>query len=82
MPNQITRDIYVTKDVLKNPIHYVRGTDLIPIVMRFCDFSIPSGATGVDGRYWKEITKEEAEALLKEQEEQGLEQEQEARYGD
>lgn len=45
MPNQITRDIYVTKDVLKNPIHYVRGTDLIPIVMRFCDFTIPSGAT-------------------------------------
>lgn len=45
MPNQITRDVYVTKDVLKNPIHYVRGTDLIPIVMRFCDFSIPSGAT-------------------------------------
>lgn len=45
MPNQITRDIYVTKDVLKNPIHYVRGTDLIPIVMRFCDFAIPSGAT-------------------------------------
>ena len=35
MPNQITRDIYVTKNVLKNPIHYVRGTDLIPIVMRF-----------------------------------------------
>lgn len=45
MPNQITRDIMVTKDVLKNPIHYVRGTDLIPIVMRFCDFTIPSGAT-------------------------------------
>lgn len=45
MPNQIIRDIYVTKDVLKNPIHYVRGTDLIPIVMRFCDFAIPSGAT-------------------------------------
>lgn len=45
MPNQITRDIYVTKDVLKNPIHYVRGTDLIPIVMRFCDFTIPSSAT-------------------------------------
>lgn len=45
MPNQITRDIYVTKDALKNSIHYVRGTDLIPIVMRFCDFSIPSGAT-------------------------------------
>ena len=45
MPNQITRDIYVTKDVLKNPIHYVRGTDLIPIVMRFCDFTIPTGAT-------------------------------------
>lgn len=36
------------------------------------------GTTGVDERYWKEITKEEAEALLKEQEEQGLEQEQEA----
>ena len=45
MSNQITRDVYVTKDVLKNPIHYVRGTDLIPIVMRFCDFTIPSGAT-------------------------------------
>ena len=35
------------------------------------------GTDGIDERYWIEITKEEAEALLKEQEEQGLEQEQE-----
>ena len=45
MPNQIERDVFVTKNALKNPIHYVRGTDLLPIVFHFRDFSIPSGAT-------------------------------------
>ena len=45
MPNQIERDVFVTKYTMKNPIHYVRGTDLLPIVFHFRDFSIPSGAT-------------------------------------
>ena len=45
MENQIERDVFVTKNALKNPIHYVRGTDLLPIVFHFRDFSIPSGAT-------------------------------------
>ena len=45
MANQIDRDAFVTRDVLKNPISYVRGTDLIPIVIHFRDFQIPSGAT-------------------------------------
>lgn len=45
MANQIDRDAFVTRDTLKNPISYVRGTDLIPIVIHFRDFQIPSGAT-------------------------------------
>lgn len=45
MANQIDRDAFVTRDVLKNPISYVRGTDLIPIAIHFRDFQIPSGAT-------------------------------------
>ena len=45
MENQIERDVFVTKNALKNPIHYVRGTDLLPIVFHFRDFTIPSGAT-------------------------------------
>ena len=45
MPNQIERDVFVTKNAIKNPMHYVRGTDLLPIVFHFRDFSIPSGAT-------------------------------------
>ena len=45
MTNQIERDVFVTKNSLKNPIQYVRGTDLLPIVFHFRDFSIPSGAT-------------------------------------
>lgn len=45
MANQIEREAWVKQDKLKNPIHYVRGTDLLPIVFHFRDFSIPSGAT-------------------------------------
>lgn len=45
MPNQIDRDAFVKRDVLKNPIPYTRGTDLLPIVIHFRDFQIPSGAT-------------------------------------
>ena len=45
MSNQIEREAWVKQDKLKNPIHYVRGTDLLPIVFHFRDFSIPSGAT-------------------------------------
>lgn len=45
MPNQIDRDAFVKRNVLKNPIPYTRGTDLLPIVIHFRDFQIPSGAT-------------------------------------
>ena len=45
MPNSIERDVYVLRDTLKNPISYVRGTDLLPIILHFRDFMIPSGAT-------------------------------------
>ena len=45
MANQIEREAWVKQDKLKNPIHYVRGTDLLPIVFHFRDFKIPSGAT-------------------------------------
>lgn len=45
MENQIEREVWVKQDKLKNPIHYVRGTDLLPIVFHFRDFSIPSGVT-------------------------------------
>lgn len=45
MPNSIERDVYVLRDTLKNPISYVRGTDLLPIILHFRDFAIPSGAT-------------------------------------
>lgn len=45
MPNQIERDVFVTKNVLKNPIQYVRGTDLLSIVFHFRDFEIPDGAS-------------------------------------
>lgn len=45
MANQIYRDAFVKRDVLKNPIPYTRGTDLLPIVIHFRDFQIPSGAT-------------------------------------
>lgn len=45
MANQIDRDAFVKRDVLKNPIPYTRGTDLLPIVIHFRDFQIPGGAT-------------------------------------
>lgn len=45
MENQIERDAFVKSDKLKNPIPYTRGTDLLPIVIHFRDFQIPSGAT-------------------------------------
>lgn len=44
MPNQIERDVYVLRNTLKNPISYVRGTDLLPIIFHFRDFTIPSTA--------------------------------------
>lgn len=44
MPNSIERDVYVLRDTLKNPISYVRGTDLLPIILHFRDFTIPSTA--------------------------------------
>lgn len=45
MANQIDCDVFVRRNALKNPISYVQGTDLLPIIMHFLDFEIPSGAT-------------------------------------
>lgn len=42
MNNQIDRDLFVLTDTLKDPIFYVRGTNSIPIVFHFRDFTIPS----------------------------------------
>ena len=44
MPNQITRDVFVLSDRIKNPIRYVQNTNAIPIIFHFVDFAIPSGA--------------------------------------
>ena len=44
MINQIYREIYVTREALKDPIFYVRGTNAIPIALRIMDFNIPQGA--------------------------------------
>lgn len=41
----IERDIYILNDVVKTPIDYVRGTNMIPIVFHFRDYEIPSGST-------------------------------------
>lgn len=45
MANQISRDIYVLSNKIKDPIDYVRLTNDIPIVFTFRDYDIPSGAT-------------------------------------
>lgn len=45
MVNQIDCNVFVKRDALKNPISYVQGTDLLPIVLHFLDFEIPAGAT-------------------------------------
>lgn len=45
MANQIDCNVFVKRDALKNPISYVQGTDLLPIVLHFLDFEIPAGAT-------------------------------------
>lgn len=39
----ITREIYVTRKTLSNPIEYVQGTNALPIVFTFVDYTIPEG---------------------------------------
>lgn len=39
----ITREIYVTRKTLPNPIEYVQGTNALPIVFTFADYTIPEG---------------------------------------
>lgn len=41
--NRIERDVYVLEERLKFPIHYVQGTDNIPLKFFFRDYKIPSG---------------------------------------
>ena len=43
--SQITRDVYVLSNKVKEPIDYVRFTNALPIVFTFRDYDIPSGAT-------------------------------------
>lgn len=44
MSNQITRDIYVLRKSIIEPIHYVRLTNAVDIVFNMRDYDIPSGA--------------------------------------
>lgn len=44
MANQITRDIYVLRKSIIEPIHYVRLTNAVDIVFNMRDYDIPSGA--------------------------------------
>ena len=39
----ITREICVTHKTLPNPIEYVQGTNALPIVFTFADYTIPEG---------------------------------------
>lgn len=45
MTNQIYREIFVTREEYTPPIQYAQATNALPIVIRFCDYNIPSGAT-------------------------------------
>lgn len=42
--NIINRDVYVLRDVLKDKIDYMRGTNAVPIYFTFRDYEIPEGA--------------------------------------
>lgn len=41
--NAIIRDVYVTRKTLSNPIEYVQGTNTLPLVFIFADYTIPEG---------------------------------------
>ena len=43
--NQITRDVYVLSNKVKEPIDYVRFTNALPVIFNFRDYDIPPGAT-------------------------------------
>lgn len=45
MNNKIYREVYVTREEYTPPIQYAQATNALPIVIRFCDYNIPSGAT-------------------------------------
>lgn len=42
--NIINREVYVLRDMLKDTIDYVRGTNAVPIYFDFKDYEIPEGA--------------------------------------
>lgn len=42
--NIINRDVYVLRDVLKDKIDYMRGTNAVPIYFTFRDYEIPEEA--------------------------------------
>lgn len=42
--NQITRDVYVLSNKVKEPIDYVRFTNALPVIFNFRDYDIPPGA--------------------------------------
>lgn len=42
---QISRNVFVLRDAVKEPIDYVRFTNAIPLAFVFQDYDIPSGAT-------------------------------------
>lgn len=44
MANEIYREIFVTREEYTPPIQYVQAANAIPIVVRVCDYNIPSGS--------------------------------------
>lgn len=44
MAMTITREIYVTRKTLPNPIEYVQGTNALPIAFTLADYTIPDGS--------------------------------------
>ena len=41
--NEIIRDIYVLKKEIQEPLEMTQGTDGIPVIFRFADYTIPEG---------------------------------------
>lgn len=51
MSERIERDIFITRDCVVEPIHYVQGMNIVPVKFNLKDFTIPAGSTAIMGVY-------------------------------
>lgn len=51
MSERIERDIFITRDCVVEPIHYVQGMNIVPVKFNLKDFTIPTGSTAIMGVY-------------------------------